>query len=150
MHLRDAISAPSFAGRQPAPVHGMQHEGTRFRCRLLRCDILQINIIKADFLVKRYTNPFVTAYADGVIPERLQTAVTKGQRFVSTEQMPKPLTEFGKVVLFGIYFDRIRTNSVLIRNLCSRNCHNVLAEPVYAPVASNNSERGARRTAESS
>ena len=65
---------------------------------------------------------FVTAYADGVIPERLQSAVIKGcplaelviiapqqmeenMTFVSAEEMSKSLADSGKVVLYGIYFD---------------------------------------------
>jgi len=65
---------------------------------------------------------FVTAYADGVIPERLQNAVTKDRAlaelviitpqqmeenmtFVSAEEMSKSLADSGKVVLYGIYFD---------------------------------------------
>jgi OOP family OmpA-OmpF porin len=75
---------------------------------------------------------FVSAYADGVIPERLQGTVAKDRAlaelvvispqqlqenmsFVSADDMSKALADSGKVVLYGIYFDtdqdRIRNDS---------------------------------------
>jgi len=75
----------------------------------------------------KLTNPtyyylFVTAYADGVIPEHLQNVITKGRvlaelvvispqqmqenmAFVSAEEMYRSLSSSGKVALYGIYFD---------------------------------------------
>ena len=75
----------------------------------------------------KLTNPtyyylFVTAYADGVIPEHLQNAITKGRvlaelvvispqqmqenmAFVSAEEMYRSLSSSGKAALYGIYFD---------------------------------------------
>ena len=73
------------------------------------------------------TNPsyylvFVTAYKDGVIPERLQSKVQKGRAlaqlvivtpeqmekkmaFVNADDMRQALHESGKVALYGVYFD---------------------------------------------
>ena len=68
---------------------------------------------------------FVSAYADGVIPERLQGTVAKDRAlaeliivspqqlqenmsFVSADDMSKALADSGKVVLYGIYFDSDR------------------------------------------
>jgi OmpA-OmpF porin, OOP family len=72
---------------------------------------------------------FATAYADGVIPERLQNAISKdcalvelviispqemqeNMAFLSAEDMSKSLFSSGKVALYGIYFD---TNQDKIR-----------------------------------
>jgi outer membrane protein OmpA-like peptidoglycan-associated protein len=69
-----------------------------------------------------YYMVFVTAYQDGVIPERLQEKVTKGRALaqlvvISPEQMEKKMTfvnademktalhDSGKVALYGLYFD---------------------------------------------
>jgi outer membrane protein OmpA-like peptidoglycan-associated protein len=73
------------------------------------------------------TNPtyyvvFVTAYRDGVIPERLQSKVKKGlalaqivvltpqemekkMTFVNADDMKQALHDSGKVALYGVYFD---------------------------------------------
>jgi len=65
---------------------------------------------------------FVTAYKDGVIPERLQSKVQKGRAlaqlvvvtpeqmekkmlFVNADDMRQALHESGKVALYGVYFD---------------------------------------------
>lgn len=65
---------------------------------------------------------FVTAYKDGVIPERLRASVTKDiamaelvviapehmdemMTFVNASEMSKSLTDSGKVDLYGIFFD---------------------------------------------
>jgi OOP family OmpA-OmpF porin len=65
---------------------------------------------------------FVTAYQDGVIPERLQGRVAKGQAlaqlvvvspdamekkmaFVNSDDMKQALRDSGKVTLYGLYFD---------------------------------------------
>lgn len=65
---------------------------------------------------------FVTAYRDGVMPDRLRDAVTPGRTlvqlvviapermaermaFVSAEEMSRSLTDTGKVILEGLYFD---------------------------------------------
>ena len=65
---------------------------------------------------------FVTAYKDGVIPERLQSKVQKGRAlaqlvvvtpeqmekkmaFVNADDMKQALHESGKVALYGLYFD---------------------------------------------
>jgi OOP family OmpA-OmpF porin len=65
---------------------------------------------------------FVTAYVDGVIPERLQGRVAKGQAlaqlvvvspdamekkmaFVNADDMKQSLHDSGKVALYGLYFD---------------------------------------------
>jgi OOP family OmpA-OmpF porin len=65
---------------------------------------------------------FVTAYKDGVIPERLQSKVQKGRAlaqlvvvtpeqmekkmlFVNADDMKQALHESGKVALYGMYFD---------------------------------------------
>lgn len=65
---------------------------------------------------------FVTAYHDGVIPERLQQAVVKDRAlaeviviqpeqmeqkmvFVNAADMASALAESGKIALYGIYFD---------------------------------------------
>ncbi len=65
---------------------------------------------------------FVTAYRDGVIPERLQSKVQKGRAlaqlvvvtpeqmekkmaFVNADDMKQALHESGKVALYGVYFD---------------------------------------------
>jgi OOP family OmpA-OmpF porin len=65
---------------------------------------------------------FVTAYMDGVIPERLQGRVTKGRAlaqlvvvspdemerkmtFVNADDMKKAIHDSGKVALYGLYFD---------------------------------------------
>lgn len=65
---------------------------------------------------------FVTAYKDGVIPERLREAVTKDRALaelivvapqameenmtlVNAEEMSKSLADSGKVILYGINFD---------------------------------------------
>jgi len=65
---------------------------------------------------------FVTAYKDGVIPERLQSKVQKGRAlgqlvvvtpeqmekkmlFVNADDMKQALHESGKVALYGVYFD---------------------------------------------
>jgi OmpA-OmpF porin, OOP family len=65
---------------------------------------------------------FVTAYGDGVIPERLQTIIAKDRAmalvvviapeqmqekmaFVNAGQMAQSLTDSGKIALYGLYFD---------------------------------------------
>jgi OmpA-OmpF porin, OOP family len=65
---------------------------------------------------------FVTAYKDGVIPDRLQSSVTKDRtlvhlvmvtpekmeermEFVNAADMARALTDTGKVALYGIHFD---------------------------------------------
>jgi OmpA-OmpF porin, OOP family len=65
---------------------------------------------------------FVTAYQDGVIPERLQERIAKGQAlaalvvvtaetmekkmaFVNADDMKQSLHDSGKVALYGLYFD---------------------------------------------
>jgi OmpA-OmpF porin, OOP family len=65
---------------------------------------------------------FVTAYGDGVIPERLQGRVTKGRAlaqlvvvsadamekkmtFVNSDEMKNTIHDSGKVALYGLYFD---------------------------------------------
>jgi OOP family OmpA-OmpF porin len=65
---------------------------------------------------------FVTAYQDGVIPERLQDRITKGRAlaqlvvvlpeqmekkmtFVNADDMKTALHDSGKVALYGLYFD---------------------------------------------
>jgi outer membrane protein OmpA-like peptidoglycan-associated protein len=65
---------------------------------------------------------FVTAYQDGVIPERLQGRVTKGRAlaqlvvvapevmekkmtFVNSDDMKQSIRDSGKVALYGLYFD---------------------------------------------
>jgi OmpA-OmpF porin, OOP family len=65
---------------------------------------------------------FVTAYKDGVIPERLQARVAKGQPlaalvvvtadtmekkmvFVNADEMKQAIHDSGKVALYGLYFD---------------------------------------------
>jgi OOP family OmpA-OmpF porin len=65
---------------------------------------------------------FVTAYQDGVIPERLHGRVTKGRAlaqlvvvtpeqmekkmaFVNADDMKQALHDAGKVALYGVYFD---------------------------------------------
>jgi OOP family OmpA-OmpF porin len=65
---------------------------------------------------------FVTAYKDGVVPERLQSKVQKGRAlaqlivvtpeqmekkmaFVNADEMKQALHESGKVALYGVYFD---------------------------------------------
>jgi len=65
---------------------------------------------------------FVTAYRDGVIPERLQGRVAKGQAlaqlvvvspdviekkmtFVNSDDMKHAIHDSGKVALYGLYFD---------------------------------------------
>jgi outer membrane protein OmpA-like peptidoglycan-associated protein len=69
-----------------------------------------------------YYYVFVTAYNDGVIPERLAGKVVKGRTlaevivvvpeqmeakmtFVNADEMSKSLTDNGSVSLYGIYFD---------------------------------------------
>jgi OmpA-OmpF porin, OOP family len=69
-----------------------------------------------------YCVVFVTAYKDGVIPERLQSKVQKGRAlaqlvvvtpeqmekkmlFVNADDMKQALHESGKVALYGVYFD---------------------------------------------
>jgi len=75
---------------------------------------------------------FVSAYADGIVPERLQSVVTKNRAlaelvviapqevqenmtFVTAEDMSKSLSSAGKVALYGIYFetnqDKLRPDS---------------------------------------
>ena len=65
---------------------------------------------------------FVTAYNDGVIPERLQNKVSKGRAiaqlvlvspdamekkmtFVNADDMKQTIHDSGKVALYGLYFD---------------------------------------------
>lgn len=65
---------------------------------------------------------FVTAYQDGVIPERLEGKIVKGQAlaslvivtadtmekkmaFVNAEDMKQSIHDLGKVALYGLYFD---------------------------------------------
>lgn len=65
---------------------------------------------------------FVTAYKDGIVPERLKSTVQKGRAlahvvvvasdvveqkmvFVNADEMKKALQEQGRVALYGIYFD---------------------------------------------
>lgn len=65
---------------------------------------------------------FVTAYRDGVIPARLQSKIQKGRvlaqivvvtpqemekkmAFVNADDMKQAIHEFGKVALYGVYFD---------------------------------------------
>ena len=65
---------------------------------------------------------FVTAYRDGVVPERLQSKVQKGRAlaqlvvvtpeqmekkmtFVNADDMKQALHDAGKVALYGVYFD---------------------------------------------
>ena len=69
-----------------------------------------------------YYMVFVTAYKDGVIPERLQDRVTKGRaiaelvvvtpatlekkmNFVNADDMKRDIHDSGKVALYGLYFD---------------------------------------------
>jgi outer membrane protein OmpA-like peptidoglycan-associated protein len=69
-----------------------------------------------------YYYVFVTAYRDGVIPQRLEGAVAKGQglvelivitpeklsermTFVNAEEMSQSLADNGRVILEGLYFD---------------------------------------------
>jgi outer membrane protein OmpA-like peptidoglycan-associated protein len=69
-----------------------------------------------------YYYVFVTAYRDGVIPERLEQAVAKDQglveliviapekmaqrmTFVNAAEMSQSLTDTGRVILQGLYFD---------------------------------------------
>ena len=73
---------------------------------------------------------FVTAYKDGVIPERLQSKVQKGRAlaqlvvvapeqmekkmvFVNADDMKQALHESGKVALYGLYFD---TDKDVVKN----------------------------------
>jgi OOP family OmpA-OmpF porin len=72
-----------------------------------------------------YYYVFVTAYRDGVIPDRLEKVVAKDQvlaevivvapdqleqrmSFVNADEMSRSLADTGKVVLYGIYFDTDR------------------------------------------
>jgi OmpA-OmpF porin, OOP family len=72
-----------------------------------------------------YYYVFVTAYKDGVIPDRLQNRVARDQvlaevivvapdqleqrmTFVNADEMSRALADTGKVVLYGIYFDTDR------------------------------------------
>lgn len=65
---------------------------------------------------------FVTAYKDGIIPERLKSTIQKGRAlahvvvvaadavqqkmvFVNADEMKKTLQEQGRIALYGIYFD---------------------------------------------
>jgi OmpA-OmpF porin, OOP family len=69
-----------------------------------------------------YYVAFVTAYKDGVIPERLEGKVKKGRvlvqlvvvtprqmekkmAFVNADEMKQAIQESGKVALYGVYFD---------------------------------------------
>ena len=69
-----------------------------------------------------YYYVFVTAYRDGVVPERLRAAVTRDRAlaqlvviapeqverkmtFVNAGEMSRALADAGKVALYGIYFD---------------------------------------------
>jgi OmpA-OmpF porin, OOP family len=69
-----------------------------------------------------YYYVFVTSYKDGVIPERLEKAITVGRalvqiiliapeqmeqkmRFVTTDEMSKSLATAGRIALYGVYFD---------------------------------------------
>ncbi len=69
-----------------------------------------------------YYVAFVTAYKDGVIPERLEGKVEKGQSlaqivviaadvmekkmaFVNADEMKQSIHDLGKVALYGLYFD---------------------------------------------
>ena len=69
-----------------------------------------------------YYVAFVTAYKDGVIPERLEGKVEKGRTlvqlvvvtprqmekkmaFVNADEMKQALQESGKVALYGVYFE---------------------------------------------
>lgn len=68
---------------------------------------------------------FVTAYKDGIIPERLQGRIAKGQAlaqlvvvsadvmekkmaFVNADDMKQALHDSGKVAIYGLYFDTDR------------------------------------------
>jgi OmpA-OmpF porin, OOP family len=95
-------------------------------------DVSQILAYDEDeerFLVgkSRDANPsyyvvFVTAYKDGVIPERLEGKIAKGQplaqlvviaadvmekkmAFVNADDMKQSIRDSGKVALYGVYFD---------------------------------------------
>src|SRR5579871_3650186 len=69
-----------------------------------------------------YYMVFVTAYKDGVIPERLRSVIQKDRAlaevvvitpdklerrmsFVNAQDMARSLSESGKVALYGVYFD---------------------------------------------
>jgi OmpA-OmpF porin, OOP family len=69
-----------------------------------------------------YYYVFVTAYRDGVVPERLRASVTRDRAiaelvvvtperlenkmtFVNADEMSRALADSGKVALYGIYFD---------------------------------------------
>ena len=91
--------------------------------------ILSYNEAEERFIVgkNKDANPtyyvvFVTAYKDGVIPERLQGIVQKTRvlvnvtvvvpdvmeqkmTFVNADEMTKSIHESGKVALYGLYFD---------------------------------------------
>jgi OOP family OmpA-OmpF porin len=82
----------------------------------------RVQVAKSKDAKPTYYFVFVTAYLDGVIPERLQSAVAKNRALVelivvapqameqnmtlvNAEEMSKSLTDSGKVVLYGINFD---------------------------------------------
>ena len=91
--------------------------------------ILQYNEAQERVLVGKskdaqptYYYAFVTAYADGVIPERLEAVVSKDRamamlvvvapeqmerkmEFVNAAEMSQSLANTGKIALYGIYFD---------------------------------------------
>ena len=96
--------------------------------------ILSYNEAQERVLVGKSKDPkptyyyiFVTAYKDGVIPERLRASVTKDiamaelvvvapehmdemMTFVNASEMSKSLADSGKVALYGIYFDTDKDN----------------------------------------
>jgi len=74
-----------------------------------------------------YYYVFVTAYKDGIIPERLNGLVSKDRAlaeviviapeqmeqkmtFVNADEMSKSLNNSGKIALYGIYFDTDKDN----------------------------------------
>jgi OOP family OmpA-OmpF porin len=96
--------------------------------------ILSYNEAQERVLVGKSKDPkpvyyylFVTAYKDGVIPERLRASVTKDialaelivvtpehmdqmMTFVNASEMSRSLADSGKVALYGIYFDTDKDN----------------------------------------
>ena len=92
-------------------------------------DILAYNEAQERVLVGKskdasptYYYVFVTAYHDGIIPDRLQSVVTKDRAlaelvvitpeqmekkmtFVNAGEMSRSLADSGKIALYGIYFD---------------------------------------------
>jgi OmpA-OmpF porin, OOP family len=82
----------------------------------------QVLVAKSKDVKPAYYYLFVTAYKDGIIPERLAASVTAGRAlaeliviqpeqltqkmvFVNAEEMASALKGAGRVALYGIYFD---------------------------------------------